>query len=79
MFYSETLFTIEKGKIKISNVSQLYCHCHLYCPLKEVFLYRNFQLEPRKVSVVNLITRMVNFGYCMETEWGVILLMEISW
>ena len=24
----------------------------LYCPLKEVFLYRNFQLKPGKVSVV---------------------------
>ena len=30
-FYFETIcffFTFEKGKIKISNVSLLYCHCH---------------------------------------------------
>ena len=42
----DALFTFKKGKIKI------YLCCIviviLYCPLKEVFLYRNFQLGPSK-------------------------------
>ena len=47
-----SVFTIAKGKIRISNVSLLFVLDILDCPLKEVFLWRNLQLGPRKVSVV---------------------------
>ena len=48
MFCSENIcsFTSEKGKIKISNVSLLYCHCHFVLSAKRGFLYRNVQLGP---------------------------------
>ena len=43
------LFLLFKnGKIKISNVSLLYCHCHFALSAKEVFLCRNSQLGPGK-------------------------------
>ena len=32
----------------ISSVSLLYCQCHFVLSAKKVFLYRNFQLGPRK-------------------------------
>ena len=31
------LFTFEKGKIKTSNVSLLYCHCHFVLSAKRGF------------------------------------------
>ena len=42
-----TLFTFEEGKIKISDVSLLYCHYHFVLATKGDFLYRSFQLGPR--------------------------------
>ena len=51
MFYSETiyaLFTFGREKIKISNVSLLYCLCHFVLSAKRGFLYRTFQLRPGK-------------------------------
>ena len=46
MFYSETVcsFTFEKGKIKISNVSLLYCHCHFVLCAKRGFSVKNFSI-----------------------------------
>ena len=52
MFYFETLstlFTFEKGMIKISNVSLLYCHCHFVLSTKRGF---SSYWDPEKVSVV---------------------------
>ena len=48
------LFTFEKGKIKISNVSLLYCHCHYVLSAKrEVFCIEIFNWDLEKVSVVS--------------------------
>ena len=46
------LFTIEKGKIKISTVSLLFCHCHFVLSAKRGCLYRSFQLGPRKCPLL---------------------------
>ena len=46
------LLLLKKERKKISNVSLLYCHCHLVLSAKGSFPYRNFQLAPRKMSVV---------------------------
>ena len=47
------LFTFEEGKIKISNVSLLYCHCYFVLSLsKRFFCIEIFSWDLQKVSVV---------------------------
>ena len=41
-------FTFEKGKIKISYVSLLYCYHHFLLSAKRGFSVKKFQLGPRK-------------------------------
>ena len=51
ILYSETLFTLEKGKIKISNVSVLYCRPFVLSVKKRFFCIEIFNWN-LKVSVV---------------------------
>ena len=44
------LFTFEKGKIKISNVSLMYCHCHFVLSAKRFFCIEIFNWDLEKVS-----------------------------
>ena len=38
------LFTFEKGKIKISNVFLLYCHCHFVLSAETGFSVQKFSI-----------------------------------
>ena len=43
------------GKVKITNVSLLYCHCYFALSAESFFfLYRNFQLGTRKCPLLGV-------------------------
>ena len=55
------LFTFEKGKIKVSNLSLLYCHCHSVLSAKRSSSTEIFNWDLEKVSVVRCSLRTVRY------------------
>ena len=45
-------FTFEKGRIKISNVTLLYCHCHFLLSAKRGFSVWKFLIGTRKCPLL---------------------------